>query len=462
MNKNPGSRKNAAPAGAPRPLAMVKAQQDTIQRSLKLPFSGTIAAIILVILVVLGIGAWLIFNQTRTIELTLATGPATGRAYAFGEAYARVVAEAEPRLHITVVETEGTIENMRLLQSGEVDLALGQTDVDAGSQIRTVAFLYPELFHLAVRVGLDVQSPADLKGLRVATPPESSGSYNSFQFVMSHYGIQPEEITLVPLSAADINPAFLRGEVDAVFRNLPLGEPMTRELLATGQAQLIQFDQVAAMQVPKPYIMGITIPMGTYRAADPAVPDRDLNTIGVQNVLYANADLADTTARSLTRVLFEHQNALVSLNQWAAFISSPLDYDNLIGPALHPGALAYYDREKPNFFQRYYNEITFLFMVAPLFGSIYVGIRARMAARQKKQVNTYQQRLIALMQENETASELTRVQEIEHALNTLLTEVLRGLDEGQFEVNDLQTFSFGWDKAIAAVRHHQEELSRKE
>lgn len=101
-------------------------------------------------------------------------------------------------------------------------------------------------------------------------------------------------------------------------------------------------------------------------------------------------------------------------------------------------------------------------MVAPLFGSIYVGIRARMAARQKKQVNTYQQRLIALMQENETASELTRVQEIKHALNALLTEVLRGLDEGQFEVDDLQTFSFGWDKAIAAVRHHQEELSRKE
>jgi TRAP transporter TAXI family solute receptor len=446
---------------APKNLDFVKSQQQTVGRFLSLPFSGTMAALAFVLIVVLAIGGWLIYSQMRTYELSMSTGPKTGQAYAFGVALSKVVAEAEPKIRITMVESAGSVESMQWLQSGKIDLALGQTDADAGSQIRTVAYLYPELFHMAVRVDSGIEVPSDLKGKRVATPSIGSGSYNSFQFVMSHYGLKAEDVTVVPLPAADINGAFLRGEVDAVFRNLPLGETMTRELLSTGAAQLIAFDQIDAMRVPKPYMLGITIPKGTYRAINPTVPAEDLLTLGVQNVLYVNADLPDEIVRSITRVLFEHQNALVALNQQAAFISSPLDYEKMIGPALHPGAQAYYDREKPNFFQQYYNEITFLFMVAPLFGSAFLAVRAQMQAKQKKQVNTYQQKVIDLLVREAETRDLKGLQEIELELKMLLTQVMQDLDEGKFEMEDLQTFSFGWDKAIATVRHHQQVLAKQ-
>jgi TRAP transporter TAXI family solute receptor len=457
MKRSPRPAK-APGAGQQRNLALAKAQEQTVRRSLSLPPAGTLAAIVFLVLVMLAVGGWLVYNQTRVHEIKLASGGSTTTA--FGQALAEVVAEAEPRIHITIVELSGTKECMEKLQNGEVDLAFGQTDVDAGSQIRTISYLYPELFHLAVRVDSGIESPADLKGKRVATPGTSSGSYASFQFVMSHYGLKPEDLTLVPLAADEINPAFFNGEVDAVFRNLPLGEARTRELLASGQAQLVSFEQVAAMRVPRPYMMGITIPQGTYRAAGPAVPAQDLNTIGVQNVLFANVKLPDDVAKAITRVLYEHQNALVNRNALAAFISSPLEYENAIGPAIHDGALAYYEREKPNFFQRYYDEITFLFMVAPLIGSGFLAVRAQIAAKQKKQANEYQQKLIALLEQADQASEASSLAKIESEMVALLSQVMRDLDEGAFELEDVQTFSFGWDKAIAFVRHKQEIVTK--
>ncbi len=448
----------ASDAGQRQNLASIKTKEQTIRRSLALPPAGTLAAIALLVVVLLGIGAWLIYSKTRVYEITLASGGSTTTK--FGQDLSAVVAEAEPRIRITVVETSGTVECMEKLQKGEVQLAFGQTDVDAGSQIRTISYLYPELFHLATRIGSGIESPADLKGKRVATPGLSSGSYASFRFVMAHYGLKPEDLTVVPLDADKINPAFLNGEVDAVFRNLPLGETRTRELLATGQAQLVPFEQIEAMRVPRPYMMGISIPEGTYRAADPAVPAEDLNTIGVQNVLFVNADMPDEVVKAITRVLYEHQNALVNLNPLAAFISSPLEYENAIGPAIHPGAQAYYDREKPNFFQRYYNEITFLFMVAPLFGSAFLAIRAQIAAKQKKQINAYQQQITLLLEQAGQTGEFDTLAKIEHEMVTLLSQVMHDLDEGSFEMEDVQAFSFGWDKAIAYVRHKQERVAR--
>lgn len=437
--------------------------KNIVEKLRSVRLTGTTAAIALGLAVVLLVGGWLLYNNNfRIYELTISTGPKSGRAYAFAEALAVVVSESEPQIRINIIESAGSVESMEWLQSGKLDLAIGQTDADAGSQIRTVSYLYPELFHLAVRVDSGIASPSDLKGKRVATPPEGSGSYNSFKYVMSHYGLQDSDVTIVPLKADEINPAFLRGDVDAVFRNLPLGETMTRELLSTGQAQLIPFDQLDAMRVPKPYMIGITIPKGTYRAANPAVPEEDMLTIGVQNVLFANADIPDHVARSITRVLYEHQNALVQLNQQAAFISSPLDYENAIGPSLHPGAQAYFDREKPNFIEKYSDEVSFLFMVAPLFGSIYLAIKSRMEAEQKKQINIYQQELIGLLKEEIEARDIQNLQEIESQLVTLLARVMNDLDEGTFGLDEMQTFSFGWDKAIAAVQHHMEVLNRQE
>jgi TRAP-type uncharacterized transport system substrate-binding protein len=66
-----------------------------------------------VLIVVLAIGGWLIYSQMRTYELTMSTGPKTGQAYAFGVALSKVVAEAEPRIRITMVESASSVESMQ-------------------------------------------------------------------------------------------------------------------------------------------------------------------------------------------------------------------------------------------------------------------------------------------------------------------------------------------------------------
>jgi hypothetical protein len=94
-------------------------------------------------------------------------------------------------------------------------------------------------------------------------------------------------------------------------------------------------------------------------------------------------------------------------------------------------------------------------MAAPLFGSVFLAMRAQMQAKQKKQINVYHQQLTELLVRSKDADNAKTLQEIESEMLTLLAQVMSDLDEGKFEVEDLQTFSFSWDKAIAAVRHRQ-------
>ena len=159
---------------------------------------------------------------------------------------------------------------------------------------------------------------------------------------MQHYGLKPSDFTLVELSAAEANEALRKGEVDAIFRSLALGNSLTRELLQTTRAQLVPVDQAAAMKISRPYLEEATIPKGAYRG-DPLIPDRDLPTVGVHSALLTNQDVSPDIIRKITSILFDHRYDLAANNQLFANISHS-DDDKIIGLPLHPGAQAYYDR----------------------------------------------------------------------------------------------------------------------
>ncbi len=419
-------------------------------RRRQLPGRTTLLLIGLCILffVVGGVAFYRRHLQVHT--LILAAGAKSGDYYPFGVALASVVEQTYPRIHVHVVETEGSVQNVEMLQGGKADLGIAQTDVSTGPQVRTVALLYPELYQLVVRADSGITKPVELKGKTIVVPPEGSGSYESFQFLMQHYGLSADSVKVV--RSQNIAAAFLNGQADAAFSVGSLGQPVLQEILKTGKGQLIALDQIAAMQVPRPYLLDLKVPVGTYRAADPAVPDSNIDTVGVDSVLYVNANVDPGVVNSVTRVLFERRNALISQDRLAAYITSPVT-SLIAGPLVDPGAQEYYDRTQPNLVERYYDQLTLLALSGPVWLTLFLGFRVRLRRRQRRHVSQYNESVLSLLVKAEGAMDLAGIQSTERELTRLLRDVMTDLENNIVSLDDLTSFSFVWDKTIDSVRH---------
>ncbi len=289
--------------------------------------------------VLIGVFGWNVHQDTqRVYELTLATGSKTGYYYPFGQAIAELVFQQNPRLRIKVLETEGSEENMRRLQANEAQLAIVQNDTVAVPEARVIASLFKEVFHLIVSEQSGIQSVSDLKGKHIALMAQGSGSYSSFWLVSKHYGLKPSDFQFTAGSWTEATKLFVSGEVDAIFRVQPPGSDLVSDLLQNTPGKLVPIDQAAAMKIKLPYLQADLIPKGTYKG-DPAVPDVDLPTVGVEATLLVRKDIDPVIVKEITRILFEHRRNLVATNSLAAMISQPSESGGLALP-VHEGALA--------------------------------------------------------------------------------------------------------------------------
>jgi hypothetical protein len=63
----------------------------------------------------LTLAAW---ERSKTEQLTLAAGASSGESYILGNALKTVVERHNPEIRITLLETRGTVENLRMLEDG--------------------------------------------------------------------------------------------------------------------------------------------------------------------------------------------------------------------------------------------------------------------------------------------------------------------------------------------------------
>ena len=151
--------------------------------------------VLFVIVVLLGFGAW---RATRPspARFSIATGAKQGSYHRLGEALGRVLGGEESIESAEEVITQGTLENLRLLgdESSErnIDFAFAQSDAAFGEDVRLVASLYDEYWHVLVStktVDSTVTSLEQVTGLPMWIGPEGSGTRAFSKRVLEHFGI---------------------------------------------------------------------------------------------------------------------------------------------------------------------------------------------------------------------------------------------------------------------------------
>ncbi len=132
---------------------------------------------------VVTLGIYIVGDRTQVHRLTIAAGSKQGESYVFSQAMAKVVAKYQPHIQIQVIEIKGSEENIELLEQKKVQLATAQADTPSLPSARIVSFLFPDTFQLVVTEKSGIADVSDLRGKRIALPPQGGGQYKSFWFL---------------------------------------------------------------------------------------------------------------------------------------------------------------------------------------------------------------------------------------------------------------------------------------
>ena len=407
--------------------------------------------------------AWnFVSNSLKTYRLVLAAGSKDGESYILSQAIKQVVEARNSRIKIEVVETGGTKENIEKLEKGEVQLITAQADVPAGLSARTVMILYQDSFQLIVKDKSRITQFSDLKGSRIALP-QKGGQFRSFIEVAAHYGLQEKDFKFIGSAQEDANNAFRQDRADAMFRVRALGNKTVLEMVQQHQGRLVAIDQAAALKIKYPAFEPTLIPKGAYRGSDPIVPPADLATIAVDRTLLASKQLDDYVVREITEVLDgQRQDISGKIPEDAADVK-PLvsnikkpETTGGTGIPIHPGAIAYFDRNEPSFIQDHADYIALILTVVLLLGSWTWEIKAWIDRRKKDVADVYIEAAISLM---------TRVQDNQQSPEQALEELDRSfakaataLVEEEISQESFRTLSEAYKAVRDVVEHKQRQI----
>lgn len=424
---------------------------------MKLPIGA--GPLVLGILTVGAVGAGVYFTLTNAApeRLVIAAGASTGDSYVISQALKVVVERHYPGIKISVLETAGTSENLRLLEEKKVQLATAQADVPAGDSARSIAVLFKDSFQLGVHKGSGIRSFSDLKGKRIALP-QRGGQAKSFLAVAQHYGLKAKDFVFVGKDDHTSDQAFEKESADAVFRVRALSNNAIVHLANSGRVEFLPIDQAAAMQIRTPAFMPSVIPKGAY-SGSPTVPSLDLATISVERTLLTHREIGDEPIRAITTVLVEYRHevalaipeTLAEMRPLLAGVQQPNTTSGL-GIAIHPGAKAYYDKDVPTFFQQYADYVGLWLTGFLLFGSWLWEGKRWLEKRQKNLADKYNHDLIGLIDRAHAAATEKDLEKIRVELLKVLMDAVRDLDSGKVTNEAFRSFRDIWEIATDAVR----------
>src|SRR5512139_277605 len=119
--------------------------------------------------------------QAQQKTISIGTGGTGGVYYPLGGGLANLLSKTIPGLQATAEVTGGSVDNLKLINSGGSEVAFVMVDaaLDAykgqdkfkGTEIpvRTLMVLYPNQMHVVTIEGTGIEKVADLKGKRVST-----------------------------------------------------------------------------------------------------------------------------------------------------------------------------------------------------------------------------------------------------------------------------------------------------
>jgi TRAP transporter TAXI family solute receptor len=250
--------------------------------------------------------------RTQQTKITLGTAMDGGAVAGYGAAFIDAMKLVDPSLEIQPVPTKGILDNVAMLEAGELDLALVFGEVThelfAGigrppTKARVVSVMYAMPGMFVVRAESRYRSITDLKGRPVVWHGRNSGLTVQARYVMDGLGLDIEKDfePIYPARPSEGPPLVIDGQAAALWG---AGHRFPGFVAVAANPRGARFvapdaDQIKRIRAKHSFLGQFTIPAGRYRSQyDP------ITTVGSWTFLLARADLYETLGYRLALDLF--------------------------------------------------------------------------------------------------------------------------------------------------------------
>jgi len=343
-----------------------------------------------------------------------------------------------------------------------------RTDAKVPPRARALAVLEHDLVLLISPANKKIKSLAELRKKKIAVLADGD---TSIGFLRNALEITDGSDGNPRLQPAPLNTTFDKlfasngyGAVIAIAHASTLMKDKRYEQYARhGGFTVNAIDETKALARRNPGISEELLPTGML-SSSPAIPDDDLDTIGLQWLLVAQSRMPATTAGDLARTIYENKAELALEDGFASRIE-PADTDKDAFVIAHQGAAEYINDDTKTFMDRY-SDLLYLSVAAlSVIGSIFAGIYTKITRIAPEKAGELATAILDIGERIEKANSPEAIEALQDELEDILRGAVIGLRDGSISSDGLDTFKLGYQfvrDEIAMRRAHLRRYSGSE
>ena len=226
-------------------------------------------------------------------RITIATGGPKGAYFAFGQRYREIL--GRDGITLEVLETDGSLENIALLESPDtgVDVAFVQGGTGGharGNTLRSLASVYYEPLWIFLNETTAFTDPSDVIDKRISIGPKGSGTRALVLELFGDTGIDASDLLISDLEGQAAVDALRNGSLSAMMLVASPESELVRELLRADGVRLEGFVRADAYTRRHRLLSKLTLPEGAIDLSE-NLPPNDLGLLAATANLVVDEDL---------------------------------------------------------------------------------------------------------------------------------------------------------------------------
>jgi TRAP transporter TAXI family solute receptor len=289
--------------------------------------------------------------QQRT--MAIGTGGTGGVYYPLGGAVANVLSKSLPNVQATAEVTGGSIDNLKLIASGQSEMAFtmadaaldamqGQDKFKTKVPLQALLVVYPNRMHVVTVEGTGIEKMADLKGKRVSTgSPGGATEVMAFRVIEAAGLDKDKDMKRERLGVAESVNAIKDRKIDAFFWVGGIPTAAVTDLAATPgmKMKLIDHGETVEKMNAK---YGKLYTTSKIKAGSYPGYDKDNSIAEVWNLIVTGDKMSNDDAYAIVKTLVEKKADIVAVHKEAESFSLDNQVQDRSPIPFHPGALKYF------------------------------------------------------------------------------------------------------------------------
>ncbi len=299
-------------------------------------------------------------TTSQSSFISIGTAPQGGLFNLFGNTAQAVLDSNKSEFGwrgVTAETTGGSLENLRLLDSDQIQLGLanstitffavnGEGGFEKKYEVKSIMTLFPLIAMFVTKADSGIDSIAGLKGKRVVVGPEGAGFEYFIRPILEEHGIKfgkdKSDSDFEPVNTGMISSVgqLQDGSVHATFLGGGIKSPAISNADSVMDIRLIPFDPAnrTALIERLPSFTAATIPAETYGGQDEAFAG--INVGSAQILVRSDAD--EQFVYNVTKLLYENLGKMAETVAAVKAVNAG-NVSRDTGVDFHPGAIKFYE-----------------------------------------------------------------------------------------------------------------------